>query len=66
MNTAVGQVIRELNSVLGTPQSAFRALREIAVKCDACYCMYSPEGYNAHVVNKKCRNSSFYREGKSI
>jgi hypothetical protein len=63
MDTSVGRVIRELNSTMGVPMGTLKALKEVAVQCKACYCMYSVDGYNAHVVDKKCRNSTFYREG---
>lgn len=65
LDTSLGRVIREFNSTLGIPEDTLRALKEVAVKCDSCYCMYSPEGYNAHVRDKKCRNSTFSRESKS-
>ncbi|KAF8160163.1 hypothetical protein BJ912DRAFT_936184 [Pholiota molesta] len=62
IDTSLGRAIREFNSTLGIPRDTLYALKEIAIKCQACYCMFSPEGYNAHIVDKRCRNSTFHRE----
>ncbi|KAG6894170.1 hypothetical protein C0992_007246 [Termitomyces sp. T32_za158] len=56
LNTNVGRVIRELNSTLGVPLSAVRTLNEYAVTCQACLCIFSIDGFNAHLSGKRCMN----------
>ncbi|KAF8957974.1 hypothetical protein BDZ97DRAFT_1762515 [Flammula alnicola] len=60
--TEVGQTIRELNSTLGIPRATLQALVELAIKCDCCGCMYSPDGFSHHLVNDHCGNSMFHRQ----
>ncbi|RDB30935.1 hypothetical protein Hypma_004907 [Hypsizygus marmoreus] len=58
LSTDIGQAIRELNSMLGIPRSTLDVLAMYATLCGACNCVFSIDGYHAHIDNGKCGNST--------
>ncbi|KAF8076819.1 hypothetical protein FPV67DRAFT_1445383 [Lyophyllum atratum] len=57
VSTNIGHAIRELNSNVGIPRTALNVLVSDATTCDACNCIFSLDGYNAHVTGRQCGNS---------
>ncbi|KAF8176642.1 hypothetical protein K438DRAFT_1939297 [Mycena galopus ATCC 62051] len=56
LNQPIGQVIRELNQVLGVPYSDFAAMVRTTELCVCCLNHFSPEGYNDHRRQEKSTN----------
>ncbi|KAG6836006.1 hypothetical protein H0H93_012313 [Arthromyces matolae] len=56
MSTNIGRVIRELHSSIGIRHEALLALISDATTCSACRCIFSVDGFNAHIENNTCRN----------
>jgi hypothetical protein len=53
-DTAIGIVVRELNSILGVPRSDFCCILADFATCACCYCTFSSEGYNSHIQGGVC------------
>lgn len=53
-DTAVGIIIRELNSPLGVPPGDFAILLCDMVFCAGCWCTFSVDAYNQHVQGGIC------------
>lgn len=56
-NTGIGHLIREMNSTIGIPYAAFRIILADNIICEGCQCMYSVDGFNAHIERGKCSNT---------
>lgn len=57
IDTLIGRLIRDLVSDSGIPANAFNILRLQAHKCFGCECMFSIDGYNAHIHQGLCANT---------
>ncbi|KAF7337114.1 hypothetical protein MVEN_02149000 [Mycena venus] len=52
----LGQVIRDMNSVLGVPYADYATLIRSTVPCAGCLNHFSPDGYKHHRHNGLCTN----------
>ncbi|KAJ7506096.1 hypothetical protein B0H11DRAFT_1904007 [Mycena galericulata] len=53
-DTAIGNVVRELNSPLGVPPGDFQILIHHFATCPCCVCTFSIDGYNRHIQGGIC------------
>ncbi len=63
-DTDVGRIIHGLHSCSGLFRHEWRRLCLDSTKCGACACIFSVDGYNAHVNNGICKNWSTVVHGK--
>ncbi|KAK0472564.1 hypothetical protein EDD18DRAFT_1230545 [Armillaria luteobubalina] len=56
LGSGIGNVVRSVCSTLGVPKAAFDCLVADAAICLACSCVFSMEGFNAHISDGACRN----------
>ncbi|KAK0496586.1 hypothetical protein EDD18DRAFT_1167186 [Armillaria luteobubalina] len=56
LGSGIGNVVRSVCSTLGVPKAAFDHLVADAAICLACSCVFSMEGFNAHISDGACRN----------
>ncbi|KAK0492767.1 hypothetical protein EDD18DRAFT_1465281 [Armillaria luteobubalina] len=56
LGSGIGNVVRSVCSTLGVPKAAFDRLVADAAICLACSCIFSMEGFNAHISDGACRN----------
>ncbi|KAJ7902583.1 hypothetical protein B0H14DRAFT_2555122 [Mycena olivaceomarginata] len=54
--TAIGQLIRDMNSVIGIPYGDYAVLIRSTRSCKCCLNHFSPEGYEAHHRDGRCTN----------
>jgi hypothetical protein len=54
--TAIGQLIRDMNSVIGIPYGDYAVLIRSTRSCKCCLNHFSPEGYEAHRRDGRCMN----------
>jgi hypothetical protein len=56
-NSAVGRAVRTWNSKIGIPFPVFHAVMYGSSRlCNECRCMYSLDGFHAHINNGRCMN----------
>ncbi|KAF8055004.1 hypothetical protein FPV67DRAFT_1750631 [Lyophyllum atratum] len=61
-DTAIGYALRELNSTAGITENAFTILSEQAHLCKGCNCLFSGDGYDAHLDEEsRCKNTPEFR-----
>ncbi|KAK0431483.1 hypothetical protein EV421DRAFT_1911819 [Armillaria borealis] len=63
-DTDVGRIIRGLHSCSGLFMHEWRRLCLDSTKCGACACIFSVNGYNAHIDEGICKNWSTVVHGK--
>ncbi|KAJ6578501.1 hypothetical protein B0H19DRAFT_1253738 [Mycena capillaripes] len=53
-NTAIGILVRELNSTIGIIPRDFSLITSNFTTCCCCYCTFSRDGYNKHIQGGVC------------
>jgi hypothetical protein len=64
LGTPIGRLIRELNSTVSILYRSWMTLITATVLCEGCQCMYSPDGYRAHVKQQRCSNTPALTPGE--
>lgn len=65
LTTPIGSLIREFNSTMGIPLVSWCRLIQQPVLCVGCDCMFSEDGYDAHIQQGRCTNTPSLKRGES-
>jgi hypothetical protein len=52
--THISNLIHEVNSMMGISVKAWATLTAHTILCESCQCMFSEDGYNAHLKHQCC------------
>ncbi|KAK7035078.1 hypothetical protein R3P38DRAFT_2772108 [Favolaschia claudopus] len=56
LDSKIGRCIHALNSTVGVTSDVVQGLIDNTIRCSACSCQYSFDGYNAHIRDGLCGN----------